>query len=174
MKRYREGGFTIVEIISVLVILGILSAVALVNFFNLQERFRLKMVDNVISDLNHREFLIWTTQFESQADHDDSTVFNQVNPWNIGSRVTWSSGPNASGTSTITLGPTVVEVKRTPSTIGESGFWERLDNGASDQEGDDSGNDSKNGTSPGQSGSAPGQGGNSPGKSEDAPGKNKS
>ncbi|MCF8093294.1 MAG: type II secretion system GspH family protein [Desulfotignum sp.] len=169
MKQYHESGFTIVEIISVLVILGILSTVALVDFFNLQERIRLKMVDNVISDLNNRESLFWATQTESQADHDDSIIFNLVDPWNIGVRFTWSSGPEASGTSTITLGPTVVDVKRTPSTTGEAGFWERLDNAASDQDGDDSDGDS----SPGQSGSAPGQGGNAPGKSEDAPGKNK-
>ncbi len=79
MNQEREHGFTFVEIISVLVIMGILGAVALPDFFSIQDRIRRRMTDNVIRDLNHREYLIWLTYSESSQDHDDGVIFNQVN-----------------------------------------------------------------------------------------------
>ncbi|WP_024335250.1 type II secretion system protein [Desulfotignum balticum] len=142
-KQNREHGFTFVEIISVLVIIGILSAVALPDFFNIQDRIRRKMVDNVIKDLNHREYLIWATHFESKEDHDDSVVFNRVNPENIGAKFIWSAGPSTTG-GTITFGSIDVNVQRTASTAETEGFWEKKDDNTSDsdqdtQTGDDEG-----------------------------------
>ncbi|EMS77752.1 type II secretion system protein [Desulfotignum phosphitoxidans] len=174
-KQNREHGFTFVEIISVLVIIGILSAVALPDFFNIQDRIRRKMVDNVIKDLNHREYLIWATHFESKEDHDDSVVFNRVNPENIGAKFIWSAGPSTTG-GTITFGSIDVNVERTSSTAETEGFWEKKDDNTSDsgsQNSGQGGGNSNNNDSPGQSGDAPGQGGDSPGQSENAPGKNK-
>ena len=122
-QQNREHGFTFVEIISVLVILGILSTVALPDFFNIQERIRLKMVENVIKDLNKREYIIWSTYSASKGGHVDDDIFNSVSPDNLGAKFSWSVGPNTSGISTITFGPTVVDVRRTPSTPVDSGYW---------------------------------------------------
>ena len=125
MKPNREHGFTLVEIISVLVILGILSAVALPDFFNFQELIRNKMVDNVIKDLNRREYLIWSTHSVLNDPFDDTAAFAMVHPENIGAKFTWTTGPTLSG-GTIQFGPTLVGVGRTPSDKNAAGIWERL------------------------------------------------
>ena len=126
ITQCQERGFTIVEIISVLIILGILGVLALPDFLHIQEHIRLKMVENVIKDLNRREYMFWSTHSGSSGDHDDTAVFNSVDPENLGAKFSWSSGPNESGISTIAFGPVAVNLRRTPSTVGDSGYWARV------------------------------------------------
>ena len=58
MKKKRllknEDGFTLIEIIAVLVILGILSAVAVPKYFDLQTRAREKVIFAAVSELKAR------------------------------------------------------------------------------------------------------------------------
>ena len=48
----KEEGFTLVEVIAVLVILGILAAVAIPKFFDMQETAREKAVSGAVGELN--------------------------------------------------------------------------------------------------------------------------
>ena len=48
----NNKGFTLVEVIAVLVILGILAAVAIPKFFDMQETARIKAIEAAIGELN--------------------------------------------------------------------------------------------------------------------------
>jgi prepilin-type N-terminal cleavage/methylation domain-containing protein len=54
-KRLKSNdGFTLIEIVAVLIIMGILAAVAVPRFFNLQSRAREKVIYTAVSELKVR------------------------------------------------------------------------------------------------------------------------
>ncbi len=69
----KEEGFTLIEIIAVLVILGILAAVAVPKFFDLQTRAKEKAVASAVAELKVRV-----------NQHFASDLLDGISPPNIG------------------------------------------------------------------------------------------
>jgi prepilin-type N-terminal cleavage/methylation domain-containing protein len=118
----NQRGYTLIEIIAVLVILSILAAVAVPRFIDLAESARRKALDYAVSELDGREYLAWAnTKLSLPGWQKDDDVQAQVS-YNLGSEYFWSSGPTPIG-GTLDFKDQPMDLDRTPSTYTSAPDW---------------------------------------------------
>jgi len=118
----NQDGFTIVELIAVLVILGLLSSVALPRFIALDASSTDRAIGSVIAELNGRENLAWAGVKISVGGYtDDTTLRDQVN-YDLGSDFSWTDFPSETG-ATVKFRDMNYTLIRTPSDELRPGIW---------------------------------------------------
>jgi len=125
----NQRGFTLIEIIAVLILLGILAAVAVPKYLDMTSEAKKKAVDAAIAELNSRESMAWGKVKLAGTSDIDNDVWAQVAPGgtiDLGSDYEWSSGPNQTGDSSLSFQKgDPVTITRTAATDTSPGKWER-------------------------------------------------
>ena len=118
----NQKGFTLIEIIVVLVILGILVAIAQSKLIDIEGTAANRALEAGVMELNAREKLTWADfKFSQNGWTNDNVIFTAIDK-NLGAGYNWIAGPDSSG-GTLQFNSKTVVLTRTSSTEGSTGQW---------------------------------------------------
>lgn len=116
LLRKNQKGFTLIEIIAVLVILGILAAVAIPKYLDMREDAITNAAKGALSELNARERLQL-----AQSKLQDAAANSNYTPPNYNLGQDW--GTIESGTAVSFKGKSVIFTKTDQPNINEPAQW---------------------------------------------------
>lgn len=118
----NQEGFTLIELISIMIILGVLGSVAIRKYDNLTSTAGERALTAAVVELNVRESLIWANMKISNAGYTmDEDIFAALDK-NLGSKLQWNPGPTIHG-GTLHFESHSISLNRTPSISSAAGIW---------------------------------------------------
>lgn len=120
--KLNQEGFTLIELISILIILAVLGSVAIRKYENLTQTASERVLAEAVVELNVRESLIWSNiKISSDGYTNDADDYAALNT-DLGPNLEWNPGPTIGG-GTLHCGSASVALTRTPSTNTSPAKW---------------------------------------------------
>jgi prepilin-type N-terminal cleavage/methylation domain-containing protein len=122
-NRLNQKGFTLIEIISVMIIMGVVASVSIQKFDLLSDTASQQALYSGIKELNIRESLTWTNLKISSAGYNrDEDLYLLIDTY-LGDSYNWNPGPTIGG-GTLHFKAHSKTLTRIASTQTSAGKWE--------------------------------------------------
>jgi prepilin-type N-terminal cleavage/methylation domain-containing protein len=122
-NRLNQKGFTLIEIISVMIIMGVVASVSIQKFDLLSDTASQQALYSGIKELNIRESLTWTNLKISSAGYNrDEDLYLLIDTY-LGDSYNWNPGPTIGG-GTLHFKAHSKTLTRIASTETSAGKWE--------------------------------------------------
>lgn len=123
MNTSNKNGFTLIEVMSVIVIMSVMLSVGIKKLDLLSSTAADRVLEDVIRELNTRETLVWSKiKLSDSGWTDDADVFAQIDT-DLGSEFSWSAKPNVTG-GTLQFKSRSMALTRSASTSASVGRWD--------------------------------------------------
>ena len=122
----REDGFTLVELIAVIIILGIIFTVVAVKFTDFIGKAEQQILDQAIAELNTREKHTWMNGKMKSVENIETYVLERVDRQiGEGAMVDVPPDDNINNEGTITIRGSTANVVRSRATTTTPAIWSR-------------------------------------------------
>ena len=119
----NQKGFTLIELISVMVIMGVMSSVAVKKVDFITDTASERALAITVKELNVRESLIWSKMKISIDGYTtDADLFAALDK-DLGAKFKWNPGPTIDG-GTLHCESQSIVLNRTPSKTSAAGQWQ--------------------------------------------------
>ncbi len=127
MKKRRslrnQKGFTLIELISVMIIMGVMSSVAVKKVDFITDTASAKALDITVKELNVRESLVWSNiKISNDGYTTDEDVFAALDK-DLGAKFKWNPGPTIDG-GTLHCESQSIVLHRAHSANSTAGKWQ--------------------------------------------------
>jgi prepilin-type N-terminal cleavage/methylation domain-containing protein len=119
----NNTGFTLIEILSVMVIMGVIASVGVKKFDILSETATINALQSGIRELRTRETVAWTKIKLSITGYTNDAEVNAKVDKYIGKGYSWDPGLDISG-GRLHFKSLSINLVRVPSTLNSPGSWE--------------------------------------------------